>query len=139
MGEGYRVGAIRHLVENGQTMPINRSAGQISRARQLRKQMTDSEMRLWQELKGFRGLYGIHVRKQVPIGPWIADFAIVKHGLVIEIDGETHFTRKGIEKDTRRDAHLAELGYRVLHINTGEIAENLDGCVETKLRELSLA
>ncbi|MCB1382604.1 MAG: DUF559 domain-containing protein [Notoacmeibacter sp.] len=116
-------------------MTINRSPRQVARARILRHTMTEGEKRLWQQLKRFRSLYGIHIRRQVPIGPWIADFAIVKRGIVIEIDGESHFTPEGVEKDRRRDAHLAELGYRVLHINTGELANNFDGCVETILRE----
>ena len=101
--------------------------------------MTEGGKRLWQELKTFRSLYGIHVRKQVPIGPWVADFAILKHALVMEVDGEHHFSPQGMKNDAARDAHLAELGYRVLHINTGELANNFNGCIETILRELGIA
>lgn len=100
--------------------------------------MTEGERRLWRALQEFRTHYGIHARRQVPIGPYVADFAILKKNLVVEIDGEFHFTVEGSKKDITRDAHLAELGYRVLRINTGELAENFDGCVATILRVLGI-
>ena len=46
--------------------------------------------------------------------------------------------RKASKKNVARDAHFAKLGYRVLHITTGELADNLDGCIQTLLRELGL-
>lgn len=119
-------------------MPANRDKKQISRARYLRKAMTDGEKRLWRELRDFRRLYKIHARKQVPIGDYVVDFAILQHNLVIEVDGEHHFTPAGQEKDARRDAQLKELGYRVLRINTGELGDNFDGCIDVILRELGL-
>jgi len=80
-------------------------------------------------------LYGLHVRKQVPIGSYIADFAIHSRNLIIEVDGEHHFSPDGMRRDKKRDAWFAGQGYRVLRINTGELSENIDGCVETILRE----
>jgi len=63
----------------------------VSRARTLRQNMTDGERKLWSKLREFRKLYGLHVRKQVPIGPYVADFAIHSKKIVIEVDGEHHF------------------------------------------------
>lgn len=118
--------------------PQSRSVIQVKRARRLRRDMTDGEKRLWRELRDFRIHYGMHVRRQVPIGPYVADFAILKAKLIIEIDGEHHFTLHGLENDARRDFDFGQLGYRVLRINTGELADNFDGCVETILRELGI-
>ncbi len=101
--------------------------------------MTEGEKRLWSELRQFRTNYGIHVRRQVPIGPYVVDFAVLRSNLIIEVDGETHVTSAGFEKDAHRDAYLSKLGYRVHRISTGELADNLDGCIETLLRELGVA
>ncbi len=100
--------------------------------------MTEGEKRLWSELRAFRHLYGVHVRRQAPVGPYFPDFIIQEHRLIIEVDGEHHHTEAGQERDAKRDAWLREIGYRTIRINTGELAENLDGCVETILRELGL-
>ena len=110
----------------------------IPRARMLRRTMTEGEKRLWAELRDFKRLYGLHVRKQVPIGPFIADFAIHSAKLVIEVDGEHHFTADGQAKDARRDDWLKNTGYRIVRFNTGELADAFDGCIEQILRELRL-
>jgi very-short-patch-repair endonuclease len=110
----------------------------IGRARRLRRGMTDSERKLWSQLREFRRHYGIHVRRQVPIGSYIADFAIHEAKLVIEVDGEFHYRPSRLMADVERDRWLAGEGYRVLRFNTGEISGSLDGCIEEILRALSL-
>ncbi|MEZ5811983.1 MAG: endonuclease domain-containing protein [Rhizobiaceae bacterium] len=110
----------------------------IKRARTLRRAMTDGENKLWRELREFRRLYGIHVRSQVPIGPYVADFAVHSAKLVIEIDGEHHFTAEGRRRDEIRDAWFRKRGYTVLRFNTGEVSESFDGCVEEIIRKLGL-
>ena len=100
--------------------------------------MTDGEKRLWNELRDFRRLYGIHVRKQVPIGPYVADFAIQSAKLIIEVDGHFHTELARRTKDEERDAWLMQAGYRVLRFTTGELDAARDGCIEEILRELGL-
>ena len=119
-------------------MPTGISKSAIGNARNFRRNMTAGERRLWSELRDFRRLYGIHVRKQAPIGPYIADFAIHEHGLVIEIDGEHHFTPEGLRRDRVRDEWLASQGYRVLRFNTGELSGSFDGCIVEILDALGL-
>jgi len=97
--------------------------------------MTQGELRLWAELKLFKRNYGLHVRKQVPIGPYIADFAIHSKRIIIEVDGEHHYSANGIKRDKIRDAWFAEQGYKVLHINTGELSETFDACLNSILYE----
>lgn len=101
--------------------------------------MTEGEKRLWKELRRFRADYGIHVRRQAPIGPYIADFAVHSYRLVMEVDGEHHFTPAGERRDAVRDEWFARAGYRVLRITTGELSDDLDGCVATIMRELGVS
>ncbi|WP_292578838.1 MULTISPECIES: DUF559 domain-containing protein [unclassified Mesorhizobium] len=108
----------------------------IKRARSLRRNMTEGELKLWSELKEFRRLYGLHVRKQAPIGLYIVDFVLHEKGLVIEVDGEHHFAPDRMERDRIRDSWLGQQGYRVLRFSTGELTESFDGCVEEILREI---
>ena len=119
-------------------VPTSVSPNAITRARRLRRNMTGGERRLWSELKEFKRWYGVHVRKQVPIGPYIADFAIHAALLIIGVDGKHHFTLDGLARDARRDEWLQNLGYRILRFNTGELSDSFDGCVTEILRELGL-
>ena len=116
-------------------MPTGISKKSISRARALRHDMTLGEQKLWSELRQFKKSHGLHVRKQAPIGPYIADFAIHAAKLVIEVDGEHHFEPDGRARDAKRDAWLRLEGYRVLRFTTGDLEEAFEGCIEDILRE----
>jgi very-short-patch-repair endonuclease len=59
------------------------------KAQQLRANATDAEMRLWRHLRR-SPMLGSHFRRQVPIGPYVADFACMAARLVLEIDGSQH-------------------------------------------------
>ena len=122
----------------GVALPTRIRPSAISRARRLRRDMTGGERKLWSELRDFRRLYGIHFRKQVPIGAFIADFASHEHSLVIEVDGEHHYLPERISRDHRRDEWFVGQGYTVLRFNTGEIAESFDGCIVEVLQALGL-
>ena len=122
----------------GVSVPTKVAKSSIKRARKLRRNMTDGERKLWSELKQFRGWYGVHVRKQAPVDPYVVDFAIHEHRLIVEVDGEHHFTSEGLSRDAKRDAFLQSLGYRILRFNTGELEQSFDGCVEEILGALGL-
>ena len=110
----------------------------ISRARRLRRDMTDGERRLWSELREFRRLYGIHVRRQAPVGPYVADFVIHEHRIAIEVDGQHHFQGDQPLRDRRRDNWFASQGYQVIRLNTGELSESFEGCIVEILHALGL-
>jgi very-short-patch-repair endonuclease len=93
-----------------------------ARARELRQAMTDAERRLWRYLRCH--FLGIHFRRQVPIGPYIVDFACLGRMLVIEIDGGQHL---GSANDELRDRWLRERGYRVLRFWNHEALKNTEG------------
>lgn len=78
-------------------------------ARRLRRDMTDAERRLWYFLRN-RALLGWKFRRQVPIGPYIADFACLEARLILELDGGHHTP----VRDAARTAALQALGFRLL-------------------------
>jgi very-short-patch-repair endonuclease len=110
----------------------------ISRAQALRRNMTEGEKKLWRELREFKRLHGIHVRRQAPIGQYVADFAILSVKLIVEVDGEHHFTADGMARDARRDAWFSSQGFVTVRFNTGDLDE-LTACVETILRHPRIA
>ena len=91
--------------------------------------MTGAEERLWAALRGHR-FVGVSFRRQVPIGPYIADFCCHAARLVIEVDGGQHGEAAGIEHDHRRDAWLAEAGYRVMRFWNHEVSTETDAVLD---------
>ena len=89
------------------------STKQRIRARSLRVNSTDTERIIWSALRGHR-MNGATFRRQTPIGPYIVDFVCHAAKLVIEIDGGQHFESRQEQRDARRDAYLANKGFRVL-------------------------
>ena len=86
----------------------------LSFARRLRKEMTAAETMLWRSLRN-RGV-AAKFRRQVPVGPYVADFACVAARLIVELDGRPHEDPERRAHDRCRDAWLAERGWRVLRI-----------------------
>lgn len=103
------------------------------RARRLRRDQTEAERRLWARLRA-RQMCGAKFRRQHPIGPFIADFCCLEHGVVIELDGGQHAVQ--VKADQRRSAFLARFGYRVLRFWDSEVSENMEGVLEQIMRVL---
>jgi very-short-patch-repair endonuclease len=89
--------------------------------------MTDAEVRLWHELRS-RRLDRIKIRRQVPIGNYIADFVCLEATLVIEVDGSHH---GGSRRDLTRDAELKRRGFRVLRFWNDDVLKDIDGVCDT--------
>jgi very-short-patch-repair endonuclease len=104
-------------------------------ARKLRRNATDAEQMMWFLLRD-RRLGSIKFRRQVPIGPYVADFASIQHRLVVELDGGQHADSPG---DARRDAFLAGEGWRVLRFWNNDALINRDGVLEAILLALTPA
>ena len=97
----------------------------LNTARQLRKELTVPEARLWEQLRD-RQLENNKFRRQAPIGSYIVDFVCVEKKLIVEVDGWTHPSENEILFDERRTAFLHEQGYRVIRFQNIEIKEGLD-------------
>ena len=85
------------------------------RARRLRAEANAPEQVAWQALRGLRAL-GHPVRRQHPIAGYVADFAIIKARLVVEIDGSVHDGGAARAADAERQAEIERLGWRVVRI-----------------------
>ncbi|WP_345790784.1 endonuclease domain-containing protein [Devosia litorisediminis] len=108
----------------------------VQRARQLRKSMPPSEARLWNALRELKPL-GHHFRRQVPLGPYYADFASHRARLVIEVDGDSHHMGQALVRDAARDGFIAAQGYRVLRISNDDVRHNLDDTMAMILNALA--
>ena len=104
-------------------------------ARNLRKDMTPPEIKLWHELRKFKEI-SIHFRKQVPMGRYIVDFACHSKKLIIELDGDSHGYDQQRASDDKRDEWLRGQGYRVMRIWNNELYDNLDGVMDEIYRHV---
>lgn len=96
------------------------------RARSLRKSATPAERQLWRQLRN-SSIQGFKFSRQMPVGPYFADFLCRAAKLVIELDGNSHDAK--LDYDARRDAYLGENGYQVLRFSNQQVFENLEGAV----------
>jgi very-short-patch-repair endonuclease len=90
----------------------------------LRKNMTEAELVLWEVLKN-KKLCGRKFRRQHSIGYYIADFYCPSEKLIIELDGQHHYTSEVIAKDTDRDIHLKMMDIKVLRFENKEVLSKL--------------
>ena len=95
------------------------------RARELRKQMTPAEKKLWDILKG-KSLSGFKFRRQHPIKKFIVDFYCHELKLVIEVDGSIHNQKDQAEYDLGRTFELEELGLKVIRFRNEEVFDLTD-------------
>src|SRR5262245_6490870 len=102
-------------------------------ARSMRREPTPAEQVLWRLLRN-RRLAGFKFRRQHPLGLYIADFYSHHTALVIELDGDSHFTDEGIEHDRVRLAYLESLGLHVLRFLNPDVFDNEGGVVEVIAR-----
>jgi very-short-patch-repair endonuclease len=101
----------------------------LNRARELRQPQTPAEEKLWYWLRDSQ-LEGLKFRRQHPLGRFIVDFYCAEKKLVIEVDGDTHFTPEQMEYDAARTEWLEEQGLRVARVTNDEVMENLDAVLE---------
>jgi len=98
------------------------------RARELRRDMTPAERKLWQHLRDGH-LDGAHFRKQHAVGTYFVDFFCARSKLVIEVDGDSHAVQ--VEYDAERTRWLnEEKRYRVIRFTNREVLGNIDGVLE---------
>ena len=107
--------------------------GAVNRARQLRRDSTDAEKRMWRALRS--SLPDLKWRRQMPIGPYFADFACFAQRLVIELDGGQH--AEAARYDATRTRFLEGQGYRVMRFWNNEVMGNIEGVVEAVANQIS--
>ena len=97
-------------------------------ARKLRRTMSPPEVLLWSQVRSAK--LGFKVRRQHPIGPYVADFFVPHAKLVIEIDGTAHDSGERPQWDAIRDRYLAEQGFAILRLTGHDVKRNLDGVLK---------
>jgi len=100
------------------------------RARELRRNATDAERKLWQTIRR-RQVEGFRFRRQVPLGPYIVDFACLSARLIVELDGGQHTEDENIMKDESRTAWLNGQGFRVIRFWNLDVLKNVEGVWES--------
>ena len=97
----------------------------------MRKEMTPAEKHLWYNCLRH---HPVKFRRQRPFGVFIVDFYCPAMKLVIEVDGDSHFTEQGKAYDKERTLFLESLGLTVLRFTNCEVLDNLEG-VDAGIRQ----
>jgi very-short-patch-repair endonuclease len=107
---------------SGTTSPLRgevdaqrRVRGSVPRARTLRRNQTEPEHRLWSLIRNRQGHKFV---RQLPIGPFVADFACREAALIVELDGSQHVDSTN---DAGRTKYLNEQGYSVLRFWNNDV------------------
>ena len=104
-----------------------------SRARALRRNMTDAERLLWRSLRD-RQMGGWKFRRQHQIRPFIADFVCVERKLIIEVDGGQHANK--VQEDASRSGYLRNKGYRLLRFWNNQVLKETEAVLDMILAAL---
>jgi very-short-patch-repair endonuclease len=102
----------------------------LANRKSLRSQGTSAEAALWTCLKCCR-LDGRKFRRQHSIENMIVDFFCPAERLIIELDGEGHFTERAISRDMKRDKRLQALGFKILRFENCLVFTNLESVLDT--------
>ena len=92
-----------------------------------------AEACLWNELKA-KKLGGHKFVRQMPIGPYYADFACRASRLIVEIDGNQHADS---QYDRRRDEFMRNAGYSVLRMWNVDVLKEIDAVCAAILAALN--
>ncbi len=98
----------------------------MDHSKRLRRAQTEAEHRLWQRLRNHQ--LGVKFRRQHRIGGYIADFACIEVGLVVELDGSQHLEQTA--PDARRTAEMEARGFRVLRFWNDDVLSRTEAVLE---------
>ena len=98
---------------------------ETKKRKELRHQMSKTEVLVWSYLKG-KQMGGYKFRRQYGVGPYVLDFYCPKLKLAIEIDGDSHFQDGAEEYDKDRQALIEKLGIRFLRFTNVDVYESLN-------------
>ena len=108
-------------------MSLDYNQKNISLAKNLRKNMTPQEKRLWYD---FLSKYEVRFQRQKAIDNFIADFYCHKAKLIIEVDGSQHYSKEGRQKDEFRTEILEGYELKLIRFTNAQIITNFRGVCE---------
>lgn len=103
---------------------------------ELRSNQTEPEQQLWHKLRANQ--LDVKFRRQHGISSYIVDFYCAERKLVVEIDGDSHFTPEAKEYDLIRDRYMQQLGLIVLRFTNQQVMQQLDDVVIAIYRTLQI-
>jgi len=108
----------------------------IKTGRSLRKNMTETELRLWNRIRR-KQINNLQFFRQRHIGNFVVDFYCPKKKLVIEVDGGQHFwDEECISRDLKKDDYLKnKLNLKVLRFSNIEVFNNIEGVIGKIIEE----
>ena len=108
-------------------MSLNYKKENIVLAKNLRKNATKEERKLWYD---FLSKYEFRFQRQKAIGEFIVDFYCHKAKLVIEIDGSQHYEEENLLKDEFRTEILEGYDLRVIRFTNRQINQRFNEVCE---------
>lgn len=85
--------------------------------------MTVAEKKLWY---GYLRTFPLRVLRQKPIDNFIVDFYCAKLKLLIEVDGDSHFSAEAQIKDEERTQVLQGYGLKVIRFTNDDVLKNFE-------------
>jgi elongation factor P--(R)-beta-lysine ligase len=104
----------------------------MERAKQLRRDQTDAERKLWSRLRAAQ--LGAKFRRQHPVAGYYADFCCVEHRLIVELDGGQHADQRSYDEQRTRDLRAAD--FHVLRFWNDDALQRTDDVLEEIIRVL---
>ena len=105
-------------------------------ARNLRRNESDAERKLWSKLRS-RQFENLKFRRQHPIGKYIVDFVSIEKKIVIEVDGGHHNEQHNVENDKQRTDWLESEGFCVIRFWNSDVLLNIDGVIVKILEDIN--
>lgn len=97
--------------------------------KELRNHSTSAEATLWLHLQKSQ-VENRKFRRQHSLGNFIADFYCPSEKLVIDLDGEGHFSEEGMEKDRKKEDYLTSIGIKVLRFENKWVFDDIAWVLE---------
>ncbi|MDP2387848.1 MAG: endonuclease domain-containing protein [Bacteroidota bacterium] len=106
-------------------LPFHHGAGKGTKefAKHLRQRETSAEDLFWKMARN-RKILNLKIRRQHPIGIYIADFYCHELKLVIELDGSIHDLEHVKQKDKVREAFLISEGLKIMRFSNDDVFAN---------------
>ena len=119
---------------------FDRASLKTLQARNLRRNFTDVEMKVWQKLRNRQ--LGVDFRRQHPVGNFVLDFYAPAVRLAVELDGGQHAQTVTLARDESRARWLEERGVTILRFWNSDVVQHVSGVLEVvaaKVAELQLS
>ncbi len=97
------------------------------RARELRKNQTPAESKLWSILRKAK----TKIYRQRVVHGFIADFYIPKYNIIIELDGEYHGDQEQVILDIEREEILKSDGFQIIRFTNEQVMKDIKFVIDS--------